>query len=96
MSFVGISIYAIMISFCQHMPLMWVSNFEETGLALKKKLPGGRQTVRMPENIAALRTAVNRSPRWLAVRHAIAMNICNRSVRRMLHNELRIIPTRFR
>jgi transposase len=46
-----------------HAIKIWVSNFEETGSALKKKPPGGRRTVRMPENIAVLRTAVNRSPR---------------------------------
>jgi transposase len=75
---------------------IWVSNFKETGSALKKKPSGGRQTVRTPENTATLRTAVNRTPRRSAVWHAIAMNISDRSVRRMLHNELRIIPTRFR
>jgi hypothetical protein len=46
----------------------------------------------MPENIVTLRTAVNRSPRRSAIRHAIATNISDRSVRRMLHDELRYHP----
>lgn len=34
----------------------------QTVLTLKKKLPGGRRTVHMPENVAAVGNAIVRSP----------------------------------
>ncbi|KAL4112988.1 hypothetical protein QTP88_016699 [Uroleucon formosanum] len=41
----------------------WVENFEETGSALKKKPPGAQRTQRTPQNIEAVRTSFEKSPR---------------------------------
>src|SRR5215469_3296746 len=40
----------------------WISNFEETGSAMKKKPPDRERTVRTPQNVQTLHDAVTRSP----------------------------------
>ncbi|KAJ4430885.1 hypothetical protein ANN_19476 [Periplaneta americana] len=52
--------------------------------------------VRIPENIQGLRLAVQRSPSRSAVRHAAALRISDRTVRRILHKDFNFIPTRFK
>ncbi|KAL4097371.1 hypothetical protein QTP88_022160 [Uroleucon formosanum] len=41
----------------------WVENFKKTGSALKKKPPGAQRTQRTPQNIKAVRTSFEKSPR---------------------------------
>jgi transposase len=70
----------------------WVKNFEETGSALKSKHKGAARTVRTPENIDRVRTAVTRSPKRSVIKHALALNISEPSVRRILHKDLSFHP----
>jgi transposase len=75
-----------------HVIKTWVRNFEETGSALKKKPPGGIRSARTLENITAVRTALIRSPKRSARRHALSLNLSNRSVRRIVHQDLNFHP----
>jgi hypothetical protein len=47
----------------------WVNNFEETGSTVKKK-DGSVKTVRISQNIDAVRASFEQSPRQSAVRHS--------------------------
>lgn len=69
----------------------WVQNFEETSSTTKKK-PGRPISVRTPQNIERVRTAIERSPRRSARRHSTALGISNRTVRRILHKDLHLHP----
>jgi transposase len=68
--------------------LLWIANFRSTGSALKKKPPGGARTVRTPENVEIVRRAVLASPHRSAAKHAIALGISDRTVRRILNEEM--------
>lgn len=70
----------------------WVSNFRQTGSALKRKPPGRPRTVTSPENVAAVRRSVQQSPRRSARKHAAALRVSDRSVRRILHRDLKMHP----
>lgn len=69
-----------------HAILTWVRNFEETGSALKKKPPGRVVSVRTPENVDAVRVAVERSPRRSVRKIASSLQLNRRSVQRILHS----------
>lgn len=69
----------------------WVANFEETGSTLKKRT-GHVKNIRTPENVDRVRTAMQGSPTRSARRHAISLAISERSVRRILHNDLHYHP----
>ena len=71
--------------------VLWVKNFRESG-DVKKKKPGLPRTARSPENIEAVRQSVLRSPRRSARKHASALGLSARSVRRILHEELKFHP----
>lgn len=66
---------------------MWVNNLEQTGSTSKNR-GGSARTVRTPENIERVRQAILRSPRRSAIRHATRLRISDRSVRRILHQDL--------
>ncbi|PSN33473.1 hypothetical protein C0J52_24581, partial [Blattella germanica] len=61
--------------------LLWVKNFRTGAMALMKKPPGDVRTIRTPRNIQAVRA-----------KHAIALGISDRSVRRILHLDLKFHP----
>ncbi|PSN37642.1 hypothetical protein C0J52_25939 [Blattella germanica] len=61
-------------------------------MALKKKPPGDVRTIRTPRNIQAVRQSVQTSPTRSAAKHAIAIGISDRSVRRILHFDLKFHP----
>ncbi|XP_057675297.1 uncharacterized protein LOC130905701 isoform X2 [Corythoichthys intestinalis] len=69
----------------------WVNNFRETG-DVKKKKPGLPRTARTPQNIDAVRQSVLRSPQRSARKHASALGLSARSVRRILHEDLKFHP----
>lgn len=71
---------------------VWVSNFRQTSSALKKKSPGRPRTATGPENVANVRAAIERSPRRSARKHSLALGISNRSIRRILHRDLKMHP----
>jgi hypothetical protein len=68
----------------------WIKNFEETGSTLKKKT-GSVKSVRIPENVARVEGAVQRSPTRSARRHAVPLGISDRSAR-ISHKDLRYHP----
>lgn len=72
--------------------MKWVNNFQRTGSLRPGTARGGERTVRTPENIERVRQAVEASPRRSAVRHARALRMSNRSVRRILHLDLHFHP----
>ena len=74
------------------MILLWVSNMRATGSTLKQKPPGQPQSIRLPENVQTVRASIKQSPRRSARKHAAALGISDRSVRRMLHQELGMHP----
>jgi len=71
--------------------LLWVENFRGMG-SVSKKRRGQPRTSRTPENIEAVRRSVLQSPRRSARKHASALGISNRSVRRILHQDLHFHP----
>lgn len=71
---------------------LWVKKFEETGSTLNSKHKGTAKSVRTPENIDRVRTAITRSPKRSAIKHALALNISEPSIRRILHKDLSFHP----
>jgi transposase len=65
----------------------WITNFEETGSALKRKPPGKERSIGTPENIETVSTALEQSPQRSVRRHAASLNISDRSLR-LLHKHL--------
>lgn len=72
--------------------LNWVKNLRATGSAMPKKPFGRPKSVRTPENIAAVRTSIEQSPSRSARKHASALGISDRTVRRILHCDLKLHP----
>ena len=70
----------------------WVSNFRQTGSALNQTSPGRPRTATGPENVAVVRASILKSPRRSARKHAAALRLSDRSVRRILHLDLRMHP----
>jgi hypothetical protein len=67
--------------------LMWVTTSRETGSVQKRRSRDARP-IRSPENIKAVRVSFLCSPRRSARKPASAIGISDRSVRRILHDEL--------
>jgi len=72
--------------------LLWAGNFRETASAAKRKPPGRQPSLRTPENIERVRQAFVISPPRSASRNAIALITCDRTVRRILHENLNFHP----
>jgi transposase len=70
--------------------LLWVSNLRATGSTLKRKSPGRPRTVRTPENVEAVRASIQ--PPRSARKHAMALGISSRNLRRILHADLKLHP----
>lgn len=70
----------------------WVRALEETGSTTRPRGMGRPKTVRTPENVATVRAAVEQSPTRSARKHATALNMSNRSLRRILHQDLTFHP----
>ena len=69
-----------------------MSKFRQTCSALKKNSAGSPRTATGLDNVAAVRAAIERSPRRSARKHAIALQLSERSVRRILHRDLKMHP----
>jgi hypothetical protein len=69
----------------------WVRNAEATSSTLKKNR-GSLKTARTPENVAAVREAIERSPRRSARLHATSLGLFEASFRRNLHKDLHFHP----
>ncbi len=68
----------------------WVSNFRATGSALKRKSTGRPRTATGPENVAAVRALIEQSPQLSARKKAAALQLSDRSFRRILHRDRHI------
>ena len=70
----------------------WVRQLEATGSTLRRDTHGRRRSIRTPENVERVRAAVIQSPRRSERRHAVALGISSRSLRRILHMDLHFHP----
>ncbi|KAL4084247.1 hypothetical protein QTP88_028072 [Uroleucon formosanum] len=66
----------------------WIRQLEETGSTLSGLGHGAPRTVRTPENVQLVRESIEQSPRRSARKHAVALGISDRSLRRILHEDL--------
>ena len=69
----------------------WVTTFRQTASATRRRT-GVPRPIRTPENIEAVRASVLRSPRRSVRKHASALGLSDRSVRRILHYDLHFHP----
>ncbi|PNF40315.1 hypothetical protein B7P43_G05785, partial [Cryptotermes secundus] len=58
----------------------------------EQKSSGRQRTVTTPENVEAVRQSIFRSPKRSTHKHAVALHISNRSLRRILHEHLHFHP----
>ena len=72
--------------------MLWVTKFRAIGSALTRKPPGRPRCVRTPENIQAVKESVLKSPRRSPSKHVSALRISHRTVRRILHLDLKFHP----
>lgn len=70
----------------------WITSVRATGSALPRKPVGQPKSVRTPENIMAVRASIEQSPSRSARKHAAALGISSRTVRRILHCDLHLHP----
>ena len=71
--------------------LRWVEKWQATG-TVANKFVGTSRTVRTPENTATIRNAVQQSPTRSAVQQAAALDISDRTFRRIVHKDLKFHP----
>ncbi|KAF2890012.1 hypothetical protein ILUMI_16161 [Ignelater luminosus] len=69
----------------------WVTTFRQTASPTKRRT-GVPRPVRSPQNIEAVRASMLRSPRRSARKHASALRLSDRSVRRILRDDLHFHP----
>jgi len=72
--------------------LNWVTQFRTTASIVNKKPPGRPRTVRTPENVRRVSHAFQCSPQRSARHHSIALHSTPRTVRRILHEDLKFHP----
>ena len=70
----------------------WVAEFEKSGSTLKTQRQARVKKVRSPENAEKVKKSIQRSPMRSANKHALALGISDRSVRRILHFDLHFHP----
>jgi len=70
----------------------WVNSLRTRGTLMNRRPVGAPRTVRTPENVERVRQAILRSPNRSARRHSIELGIGNRSVRRILHEDMHFHP----
>ncbi|XP_011049237.1 PREDICTED: uncharacterized protein LOC105142985 [Acromyrmex echinatior] len=69
----------------------WVTTFRQTANATRRRT-GVPRPIRSPENIEAVRASILRSPQRSARKHASALGLSDRSMRRILHDDLHFHP----
>jgi hypothetical protein len=77
---------------CRNTIELWVEDFRRSASALKKGPPDSVRTVRLLQNIEAVRQSFIRSHRRSARRHSVALGISDRSVSRILQKDLNFDP----
>ncbi|PNF41102.1 hypothetical protein B7P43_G06235, partial [Cryptotermes secundus] len=73
---------------CRNTIQLWAENFRTSASVLKKKPPGSVCTVRPPQSTGCETVFIRRSDR----RHSVDVGISDRSVRRILHEDLNFHP----
>jgi len=63
-----------------------------SGSALPRKPSGRHRNIRTRENVQRVRASIEQSLRRSARKHAAALGISDRTVRRILHADLRMHP----
>jgi len=71
--------------------ITWVTTFRQTGSTTRRRTEAPRR-IKSSENIEAMRASILQSPRRSARKHAPAFQISDRSVRRILHDDLHCHP----
>lgn len=71
---------------------LWVKNFRTKGVVTKIKPPGPVKSVRTTPNIEKVREAITKSPRRSVRKHAASLGLSERTVRRILHDDLHFHP----
>jgi len=72
--------------------LNWVTQFRTTASIVNKKPPGRPRTVRTPENVRRVAHVFQRSPQRSAPCHSVALHLSPRTVRPILHEDLKLHP----
>ena len=72
--------------------MRWVSNLRATWSASPKKPTGRPRNVGTPENVQRVLASMEQSPRRSPQKHAAALGISGRTVRRILHADLKMHP----
>ncbi|KAJ8941038.1 hypothetical protein NQ318_015514 [Aromia moschata] len=70
----------------------WVQQLEETGTTLRRDKYGRRRSIRTQDNVHLVSAAIEQSPTRSVRRHAVALGISGRSLRRILHFDLNFHP----
>jgi transposase len=73
--------------------LNWVTQFRTTASIVNKKPSGRPRTARTPENVRRVSHAFQHSPQRSARRHSVALHLSPRTVRRILHEDLKFHPS---
>ncbi|GJQ72047.1 hypothetical protein Trydic_g3148 [Trypoxylus dichotomus] len=71
--------------------LLWCCNFQSTISTLTRKSPDRPKTVRTPDNLNAVKTAIRQLPKPFARKHALALGISDQNSR-ILHANLKRYP----
>ena len=69
----------------------WVTTFRQTANVTRRRT-GVPRPIRSPQNMEAVRASILRSPQRSARKHASALGLSDRSVRRILHDDLHFHP----
>lgn len=72
--------------------LRWAESFRLRGTVMKRRPPGAPRSVHTPENVEKVRQAILRSPGRSSRRHSTELRLSNRTVRRILHTDLKFHP----
>ncbi|PSN38559.1 hypothetical protein C0J52_14825 [Blattella germanica] len=72
--------------------LRWIESLCRRGELINRRPRGAPRTVRTPENVELVRQAFLHSPTRSARKYAAALRLSDRSVRRILHMDLRFHP----
>ena len=67
---------------------LWIRHLDGTASTLSRHGHGAPRTVRTPENVQLVRESIEQSPRRSARKNAVALGISDRSLRRILHEDL--------
>ncbi|KAJ4434818.1 hypothetical protein ANN_23389 [Periplaneta americana] len=71
-----------------HIIMNWVIAFRRNASAAEKNTPGRPRTMRSPENVERVRTALQLSPRRSVLQHSQTLGLSDRRARRIINYNL--------